>query len=120
LVLFTKDLSILEISLEPNATSGLHLHSLERETFIVQSGEINFLIGKENFTASAGQVVTIEPHAVHCFSNTSASLARAILILNPGGLAQYFLDLQALLIARASASAISELGQEYGLEFFSA
>ncbi len=115
--LLTDDLSILEISLGAGANSDLHFHTRERETFVVLHGEINFVINNQTLVATAGQTVTIEPKAVHCFSNTNSLEARAILILNPGGLAQYFLDLQELLETRASAQQIQALGQHYGLQF---
>ncbi len=115
--LLTDELSILEIRLASGANSGVHFHTRERETFVVLQGEIDFLINNNLLKATAGQTITIQANAVHCFSNTSFLQARALLILNPGGLAQYFLDLQELLKSQGSEQQIRALGQSYGLQF---
>ncbi len=115
--LMTDELSIFEITLGSGANSGVHFHTRERETFVILHGEIDFLINNNLFKATARQTITIQPNAVHCFSNTSSLEARALLILNPGGLAQYFLDLQELLNTQGSEQQIQALGQSYGLQF---
>jgi quercetin dioxygenase-like cupin family protein len=115
--LVTADMSVLEISLEPGADSGLHRHTRERETFHVLSGELQFFLEDQVMHAGPGETVSIPVGAVHRFRNEGTAQARALLLLNPGGLVQYFVELRALLDRQAAPEEIAPLNARYGLEF---
>jgi mannose-6-phosphate isomerase-like protein (cupin superfamily) len=111
-------LAVLHLTLLANANSGLHLHSRERETFFVLSGEIGFVLGQDRRMARVGEVVSIPQGLVHRFFNPHPEPATAVLVLNPGGLVDYFVGLQTLLSSQGSKSQLEALNQDHGLEFF--
>jgi quercetin dioxygenase-like cupin family protein len=115
--LVTSDLSLLEITLEPGADSGVHRHTRERETFYVLGGEIEFVLEGQDIQVGTGETVSIPVNARHRFRNTGTAQARALLLLNPGGLAQYFVDLRGLIDRRAARDELVQLNLRYGLEF---
>jgi quercetin dioxygenase-like cupin family protein len=111
------DLGVLHLILLPGANSGLHRHTRERETFYLLSGEIEFMLGQHNHVARGGEVVSIPEGTMHRFANTTLKPAEAVLVLNPGTLVGYFLELQTLIQQQGSRQDLERLNSRYGLEF---
>jgi quercetin dioxygenase-like cupin family protein len=60
----------VEATVQPNgAVAAAHMHPYQTETFSVVSGTLKFRLGKETVTATAGDVVTVEPGTAHKFWN---------------------------------------------------
>lgn len=115
--LVTDDLSVMHLHLKAGANSGLHRHTRERETFYVLSGPLHFLLDGTEQVAQAGEVVSLPAHVLHRFWNPGPHDAEAVLMLNPGGLAHYFVRLRQLLQEKAAPNVLARLNEEYGLDF---
>ena len=60
----------VECTVTPDgAVAAAHLHPYQTETFEVVSGTLKFKVGGEVVTATAGDVVTVEPGTAHKFWN---------------------------------------------------
>jgi quercetin dioxygenase-like cupin family protein len=68
--------SKIECTVEPNgAVAATHVHPYQTETFEVVSGTLKFKVNGEIVTATAGDVVTVEPGSAHKFWNDGDSPA---------------------------------------------
>ena len=79
-----------------------HFHKLKSDTFYVLAGTVDFWIGGETVTGTAGTVVSFPPETVHGFTVGSAG-ARFLTIHAPGGFERYFHEAREL---RASGGAL--------------
>jgi quercetin dioxygenase-like cupin family protein len=55
---------------KPGTGPSLHTHPYE-EIFIVQAGEVIFVVGDETVEASAGDILVVPPNTPHKFTCTS-------------------------------------------------
>ena len=53
----------------PGNGPSLHTHPYE-EVFIVQEGEVTFVVGTETLTVNGGNVVIVPPETPHKFTNS--------------------------------------------------
>jgi mannose-6-phosphate isomerase-like protein (cupin superfamily) len=83
------ELSLLEFEVAPGGGAGLHLHRGHSDSFYVLEGEIEFYVGEETVTATAGTYVLSPAGVVHGFRNVGLKPARALNIHAPGGFAEY-------------------------------
>ncbi len=83
------DLSLLEIEVAPGGGATLHFHRGQSDSFYVLEGELEFSVGEEIVTATAGAYVLAPPGLVHGFRNVGTEPARALNIHTPGGFAEY-------------------------------
>jgi mannose-6-phosphate isomerase-like protein (cupin superfamily) len=112
--------SAFALALAPGSGSGTHRHHGERETFFVTRGEIAFRLEAEEFTASAGACISIPPGMGHSFRNAGPEVAEAVIVVNPGGLEQYFRELREVLTTPSdpeAAERVADLNRRYRLEF---
>jgi quercetin dioxygenase-like cupin family protein len=65
------------------------VHRLHADSFYVLEGELEFHVGDEVVTATAGSYVLAPPNVVHWFRNVSDEPARMLNLHTPGGFAQY-------------------------------
>jgi mannose-6-phosphate isomerase-like protein (cupin superfamily) len=91
--------SLSEWSALPGFDTGLHVHERLEETWFVLSGELEFRVGDEAFTAGAGATVFVPPHVPHAFANRGREDARFLLTLSPPGHDRYFDELAEILAA---------------------
>jgi quercetin dioxygenase-like cupin family protein len=61
------------VVLPPGYESGLHFHERQEELYIVLAGEIEFKLGDERRTLTAGGLVRVDPDTVRGYRNTSQS-----------------------------------------------
>lgn len=111
------DLGLMEIVLHPGADSGLHRHTQERETFYVLDGTLTFTLEGQTMEVSPGGSLSIPAHTLHRFQNNCLETARAVVILNPGGLVNFFIKLRTLLDQQAPSEAFARLNADHGLKF---
>jgi quercetin dioxygenase-like cupin family protein len=87
-------LGILESDLPPGGGFPFpHWHENFEEAFYVLHGEIEYLLGGNWTTATAGTTIFIPPTAVHAFRNTSDQPARHLAIGTPAAMVNFIRDL---------------------------
>lgn len=74
----------------PGAGMGAHLHRGMEETFLVQSGELDFLIGETVRTIKAGDFVRAPAGVRHGYVNRSGAAVELLVSFHPGGFETLF------------------------------
>ena len=72
--------SFFLVHTEPGNGPSLHKHPYE-EVFIVQEGEVTFVVGSETLTVNAGNIAIVPPETPHKFTNTGTTPLRMLSIL---------------------------------------
>lgn len=90
------ELSLIAGDVEPDDEVRPHLHRGHSDSFYVLEGELEFRIGDEVVTVSAGSFVLAPPGVVHGFRNASGERARVLNLHTPGGFAEYRRELEVL------------------------
>ena len=67
-----------------------HMHTREDETFYVLEGELEFVVGERNISATAGSVVYGPRGVLHSFRNVGSTPSRMAVIITPAGLEKFF------------------------------
>ena len=100
-----------------------HIHRQEDEVLYVLEGQVEFLLGEDTITASAGSCVHAPRGALHTFKNVGTSPSRILASLSPGGFEKFFLEAGEPAPEGSSppegepdVGRIVEIGQKYGLE----
>jgi mannose-6-phosphate isomerase-like protein (cupin superfamily) len=70
---------------------GPHLHRRYEETFLIQSGSMEFLIGDKVVLLEQGDFVRVPPGVRHGYQNTSGKPVDMLVMFSPGGLEELFL-----------------------------
>lgn len=90
--------SLLEWTVAPSeqATRSVreyfpHLHRGCEETFLIQSGNLEFLIGDRVVTLHPGDFVRVPRRVRHGYQNVSAEPVEMLVTFTPGGLEELFL-----------------------------
>jgi mannose-6-phosphate isomerase-like protein (cupin superfamily) len=107
--------SLSEWNALPGFDTGLHVHERLEETWFVLSGELDFRVGDQTFTAGPGATVFVPPHVPHAFANCSETDATFLLTLSPPGHDRYFDELADILAVDGppDPDAIAELRKRY-------
>ena len=94
-----------------------HSHSNNEEIVYVLEGTLRYSVGTETRDLVAGESMHTPRGVVHVFSNPSASVARALIILSPDIGVQYFKDVAAVVSGSAPAdkAALVAAMARYGL-----
>ena len=69
---------------------GPHLHRGCEETFLIQEGSLEFLIGDEVVVMSAGDFVRVPPGVKHGYQNISGKPVKMLVSFTPGGFEALF------------------------------
>jgi mannose-6-phosphate isomerase-like protein (cupin superfamily) len=101
-------LSVFETAI--GAGPPLHVHDREDECFYVLGGELSVRCGDQGFTAAAGSFVFLPRGRPHRFWSTGQP-ARLLLIAVPGGIEDYFRQIN----AAATDDARERIGAHYGI-----
>ena len=94
-----------------------HVHHNEDETFYVLEGEFEFHIGDQNLRAGPGTTVFAPRSIPHAFKVTSASPARALVLVTPGGFERCMEELGELPLEPPDMAAVFQVCAKYGIEF---
>jgi len=107
--------SLTEWNALPGFDTGLHIHERLEETWFVLSGELEFRVGDESFTAGPGATVFVPPHVRHAFANRGEAEANFLLTLSPPGHDRYFDELADILSVEGppDPDAIASLRKRY-------
>ena len=79
----TKDLVVIEVTLEPGGGHNFHKHPAQAEVIYVLAGSIEQWLGEEKQMLNQGDTVFIPAATVHASFNISAAKARILAILGP-------------------------------------
>ena len=71
-------------------TYGPHRHREIEETFLVQSGRLDFLLGEDVITLAAGDFVRVPPGVRHGYANLSGEPVELLVSFHPGGFEELF------------------------------
>jgi quercetin dioxygenase-like cupin family protein len=74
----------IEVTLQPGGgVAAAHVHPFQSERFEVLEGTLEFRRGRRQVTATAGDVVTVEPGTVHSFRNVGETPASFVCEVRP-------------------------------------
>jgi mannose-6-phosphate isomerase-like protein (cupin superfamily) len=110
-----KGASCTEWDAAPGFDTGLHVHERLEETWFVLEGQLEFRLGEETFTATAGASVFVPPRVAHAFANRTEATARFLLMMSPPGHDRYFDELAEILAIEGppDADKIADLRRRY-------
>jgi mannose-6-phosphate isomerase-like protein (cupin superfamily) len=101
-------LSVFETSI--GAGPPLHVHDRDDECFYVLDGALSVRCGDEGFDAAAGSFVFLPRGLPHRFS-AAGPAARLLLIAVPGGIEDYFREIN----AASGDDERTRIGERYGI-----
>jgi len=96
---------------------GPHLHRRCEETFLIQEGTLDFLIGDEVVTLEEGDFVRVPPGVKHGYQNVSGKSVRMLVTFTPGGLEELFLKYRSDQDDMKGAGFVSDATRYHGSEF---
>jgi quercetin dioxygenase-like cupin family protein len=74
----------IEVTVQPGGgVAAAHVHPFQSERFEVLEGTLEFRRGRRKVTATAGDVVTVEPGTVHSFRNVGETPASFVCEVRP-------------------------------------
>jgi quercetin dioxygenase-like cupin family protein len=96
----------------------LHRHEHDAETFFVVKGTFLFVLGEERVVVHEGDTLFIPPGVVHQYQNIGETPGELFLVVEPAGLDDFFIELDALLKAThpPDMGAVADLHSRYSLE----
>jgi quercetin dioxygenase-like cupin family protein len=109
---------VLELRLEPGQGAGLHVHQNEDEVILVQTGTCTFGNQEQNWPVEAGGWAVLPKQTPHFFRNTGAGPCTLLITALPGGLDQYFTELNTA-IEQKDNQAVATVNEKFGVTFFS-
>jgi mannose-6-phosphate isomerase-like protein (cupin superfamily) len=74
-----------------------HYHKKTQEMFYINEGTLEFVLNGKAINAPSGTLVVVPEGLVHTFRNNSDDYVRFQVWFSPGGLEQYFIDIQELI-----------------------
>jgi uncharacterized RmlC-like cupin family protein len=89
------------------------MHSREVESFYILEGSLSFWLAEQKFTCAAGSLIIAPPGLPHAFKNEGDTPARALALITPAGLEQFFEEVGSPI---REGSAASEEGTPKDLE----
>ena len=109
-------LDVGELLVAPGISVPEHIHHANDETFFVLDGTFQFAIAGREQAVHAGAFVFIPRGVPHRWANTGAEPARFLLIFTPGGMDQYFVELNPLLQEPLDMAKIQPILTKYQYE----
>jgi quercetin dioxygenase-like cupin family protein len=86
-------MSIVDSVSPPGSGPPRHIHHAEDETFVVLTGEVEFLLDGARFRRGAGETAFIPRGKEHTFRVCGNEPSRHLVILTPGGFEGFFADM---------------------------
>lgn len=108
--------ALVETLCNPGGGTPLHVHSREDEAFYILDGEIEFRLGDQFVTATAGMALHAPRNVPHYFANRTNSPARLLVTMLPGGGEAMFYELASLPPGPPDMDALLEITRRYGIE----
>lgn len=109
--------SLMEVTLPQDAGPPPHSHQWD-EAYFVTEGEIQFTVGDQRFTATAGDFVYTPGSVVHGFRGASQRPARVLIFDAPAHAGAFFkrVDREVQELPRGLPKVL-EIGEETGIRF---
>ncbi len=96
---------------------GPHLHRGVEETFHIQEGSLEFLIGEEVVTLNAGDFVRVPPGTKHGYCNVSGRAVRMFVGFSPGGFESLFIKYRSDQVEMPGPGFLKDATENYDSEF---
>lgn len=81
-----------EISVPPGGGPPPHIHHREDESFRVLEGTLTVRVGEDTITASPGDFAYLPRGVAHSFKNNGSTPVKALVLVTPAGLENYFAE----------------------------
>jgi len=107
--------SMIEQVTPPGGGPPFHRHSREDEGFRIMEGKFLFVVGEEKIEADTGDFVWAPRDIPHTLVNVGSTPARALVVMSPPGMEDFFLKVAAL-PAPPDLAAIGQLFVDFGIE----
>ena len=109
---------LCEAVFAPESGSPLHIHHYEDEVIYVLEGVIDVRLDKEKLHAPAGGVIHLPKKIPHALQNPLKTPLRIIVYAIPGGLENYFDEVEAALQNGSFDNEVhAKISRKYGLEW---
>jgi quercetin dioxygenase-like cupin family protein len=105
-------LTVMEITVSQGPPK--HTHTREDESFYILTGALEVECGADRFEAGPGSFVFLPRNLPHVFRSVGGP-AKALLLVTPGGLDEYFAELHTALSSDAGPAEIAMLQERYGI-----
>jgi quercetin dioxygenase-like cupin family protein len=106
--------SMIEQVTPPGSGAPVHMHSREDEAFFIAEGNFLFLVGEEKIETKPGDFLWAPRNVPHTFLNIGSIPARAIVVMSPPGLEDFFQKVAAI-AGPPTPDQIASLFDEYGM-----
>lgn len=109
---------LCEAEFAPETGSPLHIHHHEDEGLYVLDGAIDIRLDNENLHVPAGGIVHLPKKVPHALHNPLKTLLKIIVCAIPGGLENYFDEVEAALqTGPLDDETHKKISMKYGLEW---
>jgi mannose-6-phosphate isomerase-like protein (cupin superfamily) len=109
-------ITVLEDVSPPHHGPPLHSHDFE-EFFYILTGEFLFELNGEPFNAAPGDFIHAATNVPHVFQNITNQDARMLILTRPGGIENYFAELEACSMKDpGNIAALAAIGPRYGIK----
>lgn len=110
--------SLFEVEFEPESGTLLHVHRYEDEIVYVLRGEIEIRLATQRLNAVRGGVAYLPKNIPHAFYNPLKTPLKVLVTAIPGGLEDYFDELEAALAnGPLDDEAHNKISLKYGIEW---
>lgn len=109
---------LFESEFDPETGNGLHVHTYEDEVVYVVQGAIQIRLGDGKLEATEGSVAHLPKGIPHALYNPLKTPLRILALAIPGGMEQYFDELESTLQDGSMDDAKhKEISRKYGIEW---
>ncbi|MGH7808143.1 MAG: cupin domain-containing protein [Thermodesulfobacteriota bacterium] len=110
--------SVIELVTEPGQGVATHVHQHEDELVYILDGELEVTLGDQKMKAGPGIMALLPRGIPHGFTNVGKRPSRLLVVILPGKLDNYFVELGKLYTAgEPSSDKLDKLAQEYGVKY---
>jgi len=110
--------SLFEVEFEPESGTLLHVHRYEDEIVYVLRGEIEIRLATQRLHVLKGGVAYLPKNIPHAFNNPLKTPLKILVTAIPGGLEDYFDELEAALaIGPVDDELHNKISLKYGIEW---
>ena len=96
---------------------AMHLHGACEETFLILSGELEFVIGNRIVRLGAGDFARVPPNTPHGYQNVSGESVEMLVGFHPGGFEKLFVKYRSDQSRSPSPGFIEEATSDYASSF---
>jgi mannose-6-phosphate isomerase-like protein (cupin superfamily) len=108
-------LTILEDVSPPHHGPPLHKHDFE-EFFYILTGAFLFEVDGAQVHAAPGDFLYVPPDVPHVFQNTTDEAAKMLIVVRPGGIENYFMEVaEHLAIDPGDVAGLNAMADRYGI-----